>query len=226
MKTILCVEDEPYVLENNRKTFEDSGYHVLTAENIAQARAHLSIRAPDAVVLDIMLPDGNGIDFLKELREAGSRVPIIMLTAWHKNADIARGLRAGANDHLGKPFEYDVLLARVEAMFRNVGEVPGLVEKGPLKLDVIANQAFLDGADMLLTQKEFSLLLLFSQNEGRMLSTEYLYEKVWGKPMNEDANTVRFQISRLRKKLIGSGYAIAAEYGEGYRFESKPDTDY
>ncbi len=187
MKTILCVEDEPYVLENNRKMLADGGYRVMTAENLAQARAHLAETTPDAIVLDIMLPDGNGLEFLKELRAAGSSVPVIMLTAWNKSTDIAKGLRAGANDYLGKPFEYDVLLARVEAMFRNVEQVPAIIEKDLLKLDVMAGRALLDGADMLLTQKEFALLLLFVQHEGRVISAEYLYEKVWGRPMGGDA---------------------------------------
>jgi DNA-binding response OmpR family regulator len=227
MKTLLLVEDELNILENNRRFFEGEGYSVLLAGNLARAREHLAREAPGAIVLDIMLPDGNGLDLLKELRETGSKIPIIMLTAWNKSSDVARGLKLGANDYVSKPFTYEVLQARMEAMFRNVGQVPDLVEKGPLKLDMIASQAFLNGLDMLLTQKEFSLLLLFAQNEGRMLGAEYLYEKAWGQPMNEDANKVRAQISRLRKKLSGSGYTIAVEYGEGYRLEKEPqDKEY
>ncbi|MCL1940753.1 MAG: response regulator transcription factor [Synergistaceae bacterium] len=218
-KKILCVEDETDILANNRDALIEGGYSVLTAENLAQARDHLSKQTPDAIVLDIMLPDGNGLAFLKELREAGNRVPVIMLTAWNKNADIAGGLRAGANDYLGKPFSYDVLLARVEALFRNVGYVPDSVEKGPLKLDIAANQAFLDGADMLLTQKEFSLLLLFVQNEGRFMSVPYLYEKVWGQSMEKDTQAIRKSISRLRSKLKGCGFAIVSYRDEGYRLE-------
>jgi DNA-binding response OmpR family regulator len=218
MKTILCVEDELKVLKNNSKALTDAGYAVLTAENLAQAREHLSRQTPDAIVLDIMLPDGLGLDWLKELREQGNKVPVLMLTAWDKPYDKARGLRAGANDYLGKPFEYEELLARVEAMFRNVSQVPETVVRGPLKLDIAASRAFLNGADMLLTHKEFSLLLLFAQHEGRTLSAEYLYEKVWGQPMAEDDNAIRATISRLRKKLTGSGCSISTDQGEGYCF--------
>ena len=221
MRTILCVEDEPDILENNRKALMDAGYTALTASNLTEAKEHLSNRTPDAIVLDIMLPDGNGLDFLKELREAGSNVPVIMLTAWNENADVAKGLRAGANDYLGKPFGYEVLLARVEALFRNVLRVPDTVEKGPLKLDIAASRALLNGQDMMLTQKEFSLLLLFTQREGRTMSAEYLYEKVWGQPMADDYNAVKYQISRLRGKLYDSGYAITTKRGEGYRFEKE-----
>jgi len=201
---------------------------VLTAENLAQTRDHLSKQTPDVIVLDIMLPDGNGLEFLKELRAAGNHVPVIMLTAWNESVDIAKGLRAGANDYLGKPFDYEVLLARVEALFRNVGRVPDSLEKGPLKLDIAAAVAFLHGTDMLLTQKEFSLLLLFMQNEERVMSAEYLYEKVWGRSdrrfrgaMASDENAVKFQVSRLRGKLADSGYVITSKRGEGYCFKKK-----
>jgi DNA-binding response OmpR family regulator len=218
MKTILCVEDELSVLANNQAVLSRAGYDVLTAENLREARERLARAAPDAIVLDIMLPDGNGLDFLKELRSMGSRIPIIMLTAWNKSADIARGLAAGANDYLGKPFEYDVLLARLEAMFRNVGEVPEILEKPPLKLNIVTGQAFLDGADMLLTQKEFTLMLLFMRNEGRAMSAEYLYEKVWRLPRPTDNSALKSVIYRLRKKLQASKLDIHCSRRDGYTF--------
>ncbi|MDR0875358.1 MAG: response regulator transcription factor [Clostridiales Family XIII bacterium] len=224
MKLILCVEDERSVLENNRKAFADAGYGVLTAETLAQARQRLSEQTPDGIVLDIMLPDGLGLELLTELREQGSKIPVILLTAWDKPYDVARGLRAGANDYLSKPFDYEVLLARVEAMFRNVEQMPDVIEKGNLTLQMTSMIALQDGVDMLLTQKEFALLLLFARNEGKTLSTEYIYEQVWGHSMNEDPNAVKLQVSRLRTKTEGSGYAILAVRGTGYRFEVRPAT--
>ncbi|GHV11230.1 DNA-binding response regulator [Clostridia bacterium] len=217
-KLILCVEDEPFILENHRKILTDAGYNVICAENLKQAEAHLSGQSPDAIVLDIMLPDGNGLDLLKRLRSEGSRVPILMLTAWGKASDVARGLKLGANDYISKPFEYTVLLARIEAMFRNMEYVPETIVKGLLTLNIVAGQAFLNGTDMLLTQKEFALLLLFVQNEERAINAEYLYEKVWGVPMSGDSQAVTSAVSRLRKKLVGSGYGIYAERNEGYIF--------
>jgi DNA-binding response OmpR family regulator len=144
-----------------------------------------------------------------------------MLTAWGEPKDVSRGLRLGANDYLSKPLAYEVLLARVEAMFRNAGQVPEIVEKGALRLDVMAAQAFLNGADMLLTQKEFSLLLLFTQNEDRTISAEYLYEKVWKQPVNDDKRTLQKHVSALRKRLADGNYTyvINAVYGVGYCFE-------
>jgi DNA-binding response OmpR family regulator len=219
MKTILVVEDELDILENNRKAFEDAGFTALTAANVAQAMERLSTHSPDAIVLDIMLPDGNGLDLLRELREAGNKIPVIMLTAWGKSSDISRGLNLGANDYLSKPFTYDVLLARVEAMFRNVEQVPEVLTKGSLTLKLTSFAAFSGDKNMLLTQKEFSLLFQFVRNEGRIISTEYLYEQVWEQPMNEDKQAVKTTVNRLRKKIAGSGYIISAIYGEGYRFE-------
>ncbi|GHS90663.1 DNA-binding response regulator [Synergistales bacterium] len=221
MKTLLCVEDERDLLQNNRRFFEKSGYTVLSAENLAQAREHLATNSPDAIILDIMLPDGLGLDLLKELREKGHDTPVLLLTAWGRPQNIAAGLRAGANDYLTKPFDYDVLLARVEAMLRGAEQIPEKVAKGSLTLNVIAGQTLLKGADMLLTQKEFAMLLLFSQNEGRTISAEYLYEKVWGQPLPDDSQAVKSTASRLRKKLAESGYTIRAERGEGYIFESE-----
>jgi len=218
MKLILCVEDAPHVLENNRKAFADNGYAVLAAESLAQARQHLTSQAPDAIVLDIMLPDGLGLDFLTEIREQGNKTPVIMLTAWDKPQDIARGLRLGANDYLSKPFSYEVLLARVEAMLRSAEQIPERVTRGLLALDVMSGQAFLKGENLLLAKKEFALLLLFVQNENRTLSGEYLYEKVWKQPMNRDDNALKNAVYRLRKKISGFGYTLVTEYGEGYRF--------
>jgi len=219
MKLILCVEDELHVLENNRKAFVDAGYDVLTSENLAQAREQLSKHTPDAIVLDIMLPDGIGLDLLTEIREAGNKVPVIMLTAWDKPYDVARGLRLGANDYLSKPFEYEVLLARVEAMFRNVEQMPERITRGTLSLNVLSGQAFVKNDDLLLAKKEFNLLLLFVQNEDTVMSAEYLYEKIWGQKMAGDSRALGNVVSRLRQKMKGSGYTISTEYGNGYRFE-------
>jgi DNA-binding response OmpR family regulator len=219
MKLILCVEDERRVLENNRKALNDSGYEVLTAENLAEAREYLSKRQPDAIVLDIMLPDGLGLELLTELRSGGSKIPVLLLTAWDKPADVARGLRLGANDYLSKPFEYEVLLARTEAMFRNVEQMPERLTYGAFTFDITSGQAFMNGADLLLTQKEFAMLVLFMQNVDRVMKAEYIYEKIWGQKMNEDAGAVKHQVSNLRKKLKGSGYTVSSTRGEGYCFE-------
>ncbi|MDR1580470.1 MAG: response regulator transcription factor [Synergistaceae bacterium] len=221
MKTLLVVEDELDILKNHRDFLEKHGYAVLPAENLAHAHEHLSSFTPDAIVLDIMLPDGNGLEFLTELRAAGNKIPVIMLTAWGEPRDVSNGLRLGANDYLSKPFEYEVLLARVEAMFRNVETVPGVITKGPLTLKARTARANIRGEDMRLKPKEFALLLELAENEGRVVSAERLYETVWETPMAGDNRTLKKHISALRKRLEdeGSGYTISSVYGEGYKFE-------
>jgi DNA-binding response OmpR family regulator len=97
--------------------------------------------------------------------------------------------------------------------------MPERIIFGPLMIDVLSGKAFINGADMLLTQKEFALLVMFTQNEGRCMSVEYVYEKVWGQPMNNNTGAVKNQLSNLRKKLEGSGYTVSSTRGEGYCFE-------
>ena len=206
------------ILENNRKALVDAGYTALTAASLTQARETLENQTPDAIVLDIMLPDGNGLDLLRELRETGSKIPIIMLTAWGKSSDVARGLKLGANDYLSKPFEYDELLARVDAMFRNVEQVPETIVKGTLSINVLSNAALLNGVDLGLTQREFNLLLLMAQNEDRLLKAEYIYETIWAQPLIGDRNAVQTAISKLRAKIGASGYDIETLRGKGYIF--------
>ena len=219
-KTILLVEDDVMLLNSNSLLLERAGYDVLAAETLATAREHLKKITPNLIVLDIVLPDGNGLDFLRELR-ADSGIPVLLLTALNTNADMIKGLEAGGDDYLPKPFAVDIFLTRVKAMLRRAAQIPETLNAGALSLSVPSGQAFFNGEDMLLTQKEFALLLLFAQHENRVLEAEYLYEKIWGHPMNDDAGAVRYHISRLRKKLTDSGYTIASEYGGGYQFEKE-----
>jgi DNA-binding response OmpR family regulator len=219
MKTLLLVEDELDILENNRNFFTEVGYRVLPAETIAQAKEHLANEIPSAIMLDIMLPDGNGLDLLKELRDSGSKIPVIMLTAWGKSSDIAKGLKLGANDYVTKPFTYEELQARVETMFRNVEQIPERIEKGRITLKVRSMEIIFGNQKVKLPPVEFYLLQLFIENEGKKLKSEYLYKKVWGADMNDDQSAVRKAVSRLRKKIAGSGYTAVAVYGGGYRFE-------
>lgn len=219
MKTILCVEDELSVLRNNIQFLTDSGYRALAAKNLSEAREQLTYIQPDAIVLDIMLPDGNGLDFLQELRQTGSKVPILMLTAWGEPKDVERGLMLGANDYMSKPFTYGVLLARVEAMFRNMEQMPKTITKGTLTLKSAAGEAYVNGNNLMLTPKDFFVLQFFVQNENILMRTEYIYETVWGQPMVGDSQALMKAVSRLRSKLTGCGYTITMEYGNGYRFE-------
>jgi len=155
---------------------------------------------------------------MREIRR-DSNAPILLLTGLAAPDDIVRGLSQGGDDYLAKPYDFGVLLARVEALLRRAGRFPESVQKGPLQLDVLSGRALMDGDDLLLTRKDFALLLLFTQNEGQAMSAEYLYEKLWKTSMAGDAQAVESAVSRLRKKLAGSGYGISVRRGEGYLFE-------
>jgi DNA-binding response OmpR family regulator len=170
-----------------------------------------------------MLPDGNGLDFLAELRGVCA-APVLFLTAKTEKEDKLAGLRAGGNDYITKPYDIDELRERVSAflrLIRDKGKPPDRIAFGSLTFDLISNQAFADGRDILLTQKEFALLLFLAQRKGEVFSAEHLYEKVWNASAAGDSRAVKYQLSNLRKKLAGSGYTVVAERGEGYRFETE-----
>jgi len=219
MRLILLVEDNQEIMHGNRRLFELEGYDAACALTLAEARASINERRPDAIVLDIMLPDGSGLDFMRELREsAHAGIPILLLTGLTAKEDILRGLKSGGDDYLTKPYDFDELLARVEALLRRAARVPEVITRDRLSLDVTAGMANLDGMDLLLTQKEFALLLIFVQNEGRHIGGEYLYEKVWKRPLSGDSQAVRKTVSNLRAKIGGSGWNIEWSRGEGWCF--------
>jgi len=222
-KHILLVEDNEEIQAANKDMLELLGYEVTLAMNLAEARNKLKYKSPDVIVLDIMLPDGNGLDFLTELR-AQSQIPVLMLTAMGTSEDTVAGFSTGADDYIAKPYDYKVLAARIEALLRRAGRMYETLQKGSLKLDVIASKAFLQDNDLLLTQKEFAMLLVFTQNEGKLISDEYLYEKIWSGTFNDDPVALRNTVSRLRKKLVNSEYTVSVTRGKGYLFERKMNT--
>lgn len=204
--TILLVEDEPNILRTNRRILEREGYTVLCATNLSEARTLLQENSPDALVLDILLPDGNGLAFCEEVRPSTS-APMLFLTALDEKSDIIEGLVAGGNDYITKPYDVDEFLARVEAqlrlawMNRQSGEKVKTLKAGPLELDTVSLHAYLHGEDMLLSAREFSLLLFMLQNQGETLSAEALYEGAWNQSIVGNASALWKCISRLKKKL-------------------------
>ena len=220
MKRILLVEDNEQIMRGNERMLTRRGYEVISALTLSEARSAIEAQMPDLFVLDIMLPDGSGLDFMAELRRH-SQVPVLLLTGLTTTDDIVRGLSQGGDDYLAKPYDFGVLLARVEALLRRAENVPEKLVRGRLCLDVTADVATLDGANLLLSQKEFALLLIFVQNEKRFISAEYLYEKVWKQPMSGNSNTLKTMINRLREKIKSCGYRIEWSRGEGYCFEGE-----
>jgi DNA-binding response OmpR family regulator len=215
---LLMVEDDPMVQANNKKILERRGYILRQAFTLAEARAIMAEEAPRAIALDLQLPDGNGLDFLREIRET-TTVPVLMLTALSTPADIIKGLKAGGDTYLPKPYDLNVFLTHLEALLRRSSTMPEALVFGPFKMDLAHNTAYLNGENMFLAPKEFTLLLHFVQHPGKIFSAGYLYGKVWGQPMHKDAGAVKNQVYNLRKKLADSGYTISAERREGYCFE-------
>lgn len=218
-KRVLFVEDNEKIMSNNLWFFNRAGYMAIATLTLNDARASLNECRPDVIVLDIMLPDGSGLDFIRELRASDKAdIPVLLLTGLSERDDIVRGLSEGGDDYLTKPYDFQVLLARVEALVRRSERVPETIIKDRLSLDLTANIAFLDKTDLLLAQKEFALLLIFAQNEGRFISAEYLYKKVW-KGLTNDSQALKLAIHRLRTKINGSGWFIEWSRGEGYCFQ-------
>ena len=228
-KNILYVEDKVKLLEINRRMLEMRGYSVLTAANLQEAR-HVLSRAtepssprPDIVVLDIRLPDGSGIDFCREIRDS-IEIPILFLSILSDKNDIVSALRAGGDDYLSKPFDFDVLEAHIEALLRRSSAAKQdaadeLVLSG-IKLDALSRRAYVDGCDAGLTHMEFSLLTLLIKNTGRFISNEDIYKLVWGADGMFDYRTVKQHIYSIRKKLWGTGkpgIEIESSRGTGYR---------
>jgi len=217
---VLLVEDNVDLNNTNRRALELYGYSVDTAFSLAQAWDYLEKTEPDIILLDVMLGDGDGFDFCREIREK-TQAHILFLTAKTEHEDIVSGLSCGGDDYITKPFRVDELLARVDSVTRRRGMPAPLktINKGELVINMVSDQAFLGGKDLLLSQKEFSVLRLMARNEGKHLDAEYIYKTVWGRQVGNDTNAVRITVCRLRSKLANSGYNIFAKRAQGYVFD-------
>lgn len=220
-RTILMIEDDPNITRINRTVLAKRGYRVLEAETLERGREMLKKETPDLIILDIMLPDGSGLDFCGEIREK-NYIPILFLTALDEDADIVNGFDRGGDDYLPKPYAPNVLAARVEGLLRRAGYEETFT-RGGLELDMVKRQAYVNGERTGLTPIQFSLLLYLVRNEGRIVPPERLYEDVWDQPMGDDDNAVKTAVSHLRKKISPAGFQIAFVRGFGYRFEESDE---
>jgi len=218
---ILLVEDNLEVLNMNLEALEANGYKVSAAQTVRQAKEALAENVPDLIMLDIMLPDGSGIDLCRKIRGA-TAAPILFLTSLNENEQVVQGLRAGGDDYITKPYSIEELCARVEAQLRRIRLMRQAFHKteiGSLRLDMKSGRAYLNGADLLLKPKEFLMFALLIRAEGKYLTTEELYTEVWGMKLNENSLTVRVHISNLRRilKAAGANVQIEHEANLGYR---------
>ena len=217
-KRVLLVEDSKRVQNYNKRMLEDVGFVAETATTLAAAWKSLERQMPDAIILDIGMPDGNGLDFLQKLRNT-SKVPVLLLTGSDTNEDVVKGFQSGCDDYLPKPYTFEVLLVRLKRLLERAAQVPDRVEYGAIVIDILSRQAFSYGKDLWLKPKEYSLLLFFVQNARRTISSEELYQKVWNAPLGGDKNALQANISTLRKKIGHSGCDIHNVQGKGYCFE-------
>ena len=220
MNTILLVEDNPHIMKINSTSLMMEGYHILKAETAAQCLQVLRTSDIDLIVLDIMLPDGNGVALCKQIKRE-FEIPILFLSALGENEDIIAALRAGGDDYLTKPYDINVLIARVEARLRSVHREKRILRFGSLRFDTAARLCEHDGRELPLSQKEFSLLLRLARSNGQAVSKEALYDSVWGAPLPEDSTTLYTVVSRLNTKLERTDITISYQREKGYALEAR-----
>jgi DNA-binding response OmpR family regulator len=202
---ILIVEDQLRLASFLKKSLSECSYTVQCVDTCAAALDALCQTSYDVIVLDVGLPDGSGFDLLRQWREAGFNEPILILSARDSVQYRIKGLNLGADDYLPKPFSVEELLARVRSLLRRQSGVKKTVfEHRGLRLDLLGRTVHLHDKLLELTSREYSLLEMFIQNPGRILSRNLICEKVWDAPCEVDANLLDVYMSRLRTKLEGA----------------------
>ncbi|HEX2870462.1 MAG TPA: response regulator [Polyangiaceae bacterium] len=225
---VLVVEDEPQMRKFIRASLTSHGYRVLEAERAADAVSLLTSHNPDLVLLDLGLPDGDGIELAKQARE-WSRVPIIVLSARGREDDKVAALDAGADDYLTKPFGVNELLARMRVALRHAQRgdpkpAPQTLEFGDLKLDLVRREVFRGTEALHLTPIEYKLLGLFAQNAGKVLTHRHILKEVWGPAYATQTHYVRVHMAELRKKIEvdpARPKLLVTEPGVGYRLRDR-----
>jgi two-component system, OmpR family, response regulator QseB len=219
---ILIVEDDPAIGEGLAATLGTAGYAVDVCTTLARARAAVAAEAFDLVLLDLGLPDGDGLDWLAELRRAQRRQPVLITTARSALADRVGGLDGGADDYLVKPFEPDELLARIRvALRRSEGRASPMLVHGELVVDPAAHTVFRGGVPVPLRAREFALLMVLLRGTGRVLTRQQLEEALYGFDEALESNALEVHIHHLRRKL-GEGLVTTVR-GVGY-FVPRPET--
>lgn len=216
MIKILIVDDEKPICDLIDLNLSAAGYHCTSVQDGLKAIDIIEKETFDLILLDVMLPGADGYDIMEYIRPM--EVPVIFITAKHEVKDRVKGLKLGADDYLVKPFDVVELVARVEAVLRRYNKTDRLLTVGDVVVDVEARRVTRAGKQVVLTNKEFGLLLLFIKNKNVALFRETLYEKVWEGEYFGDSRTLDLHVQRLRKKL-GWEHNLVAVYKVGYRLE-------
>lgn len=217
---VLVVDDEPQIRRALETVLRGAGYEVETAASAGEALARAAARPPEAIILDLVLPDGSGVDVCRELR-AWTQIPILVLSVVRDEREKVAALDAGADDYVTKPFGVDELLARLRASLRRA--VPAnepILEVGALTIDLEKQVVQRDGEPVQLTPHEFGLLRLFARNEGKLLTHRALLREVWGPAYQTESHYLHVYVSQLRRKIEDDPARpryLLTEPGAGYR---------
>ena len=221
---VLIVEDEPSYVDALSIGLVGEGFVVAAASTLADARAQFVAVKPDILLLDVMLPDGSGVDFCRELR-ATSSVPIIMVTARSEEVDVILGLEFGASDYVTKPYRLRELIARIRAVLRRSGNEPAsdvIMSIGEFRIDTVRRSVVRDGAELELSRKEFDLLALFASRLGQVVTRDECLDEIWWGRDLADTRTLDTHVKRLRQKLEadpGNPIHLLTIRGVGFRLD-------
>jgi two-component system, OmpR family, KDP operon response regulator KdpE len=223
---VLVVDDEPQIVRGLKVILRDAGYVVDTASTKKEALDAVAVRPPDAVVLDLVLPDGSGVEVCSEIRE-WSTLPILVLSAVGDEREKVRALDAGADDYVTKPFGTDELLARLRAVLRRGGSDSDAarVEVADLVVDIAKREVMRGGKEVHLTPIEFDLLRVLAQNVGRLVTQRQLLREVWGPAYETETHYLRVHFTHIRSKIEAdpsNPRYVLTEPGVGYRLRESP----
>jgi two-component system KDP operon response regulator KdpE len=217
---VLLVDDEPQILRALSSTLRAAGYEIQTATTADEALTLAAVRPPDAVILDLMLPDRSGTDVCRELR-TWTQVPIVVLSAVGDEREKVAALDAGADDYVTKPFGVEELLARLRAALRRVGPpTDPVIEVGELRIDLEKRAVTVAGQPVQLTPHEYGLLRLFALNPGKLLTHKTILKEVWGPAYQTESHYLHVYVSQLRRKIEPDPTRpryLVTEPGAGYR---------
>jgi two-component system phosphate regulon response regulator PhoB len=226
---ILIIEDEPDIRKTLEYNISREGYEVTSASSLSEARQSLELSSFSLLLLDLMLPDGSGLDLFRELKQDKSKssMPVIILTAKDDEVDKVVGFELGADDYVTKPFSVRELILRVKAVLKRGVSKSDNVEVqrqfGELKIDVDSHEVFVNDEHISLTALEFKLLRQLVDRRGRVQSRDQLLSDVWGYSSDVTTRTVDTHIKRLREKLGDMGKYVQTIRGVGYKFTRTPD---
>jgi two-component system KDP operon response regulator KdpE len=221
-RRVLVCDDEPQILRALRVILRDAGFDVTTAASAAEALETTAVRPPDAAIVDLVLPDRDGVDVTRAIRE-WSEMPILVLSAVGDELEKVRALNAGADDYVTKPFGPDELVARLNAVLRRAGadgDEPKIIVN-ELELDLAGHRVAMAGKPVHLTPTEFELLRALARDRGRLMTHSTLLREVWGTAYEDDTPLLRAHVANLRRKIEpdpANPRYVTTELGIGYRF--------